>query len=419
MALSGQARSVDHLLEVGQILPPVSPLWRHARALLPSLGALCLLSLGVAVSYLTCFILSGARLVLLVLARLGTSTRLCLLLGRRLLHFERRWQLALLDESLLEQVVHCGHLVVLVAIQALRGVVLLKAVSFEVAEEGRLDRNLVLPDDQPLALADGLVGLVPGVLLDLGGGEALVGVGLEDLVDQVDALRGKALGHLELAAQDFLVQLRSGLVFKRQIAGHHGEKDDAARPDIDPRTVVLQPVDHLRCCVAGRATGRFQHLTLLVGVAEAEIDQSNILLMVEEQVLRLEVPVNDAQLVEVLDAADDLLEEFAGFGLLELLLLHDVVEELAPAHELHYQKQLLRRLNDFEQLDDVGMPDELQYVNFASHSLHVSISRDFALFEDFDRHLGKQKHYSLGWITYETRPGFVSLAVGAAWAGRF
>lgn len=223
MALSRQARPVDHLLEVSQILPPVSSLWRHARALLLSLSALCLFSLSVAISYLTCFILSGAGVVLLVLARLGTPTRLCLLLCWRLLHFERRRQLALLDESLLEQVVHCGHLVVLVAVQALSGIVFLEAVSFEVAEEGRLDRNLVLPDDQPLALADGLIGLVPGVLLDLGCGEALVGVRLEDLVDQIDALGGEALGHLELAAQDFLVQLRSGLVFKRQIAGHHGE----------------------------------------------------------------------------------------------------------------------------------------------------------------------------------------------------
>ena len=126
--------------------------------------------------------------------------------------------------------------------------------------------------------------------------------------------------------------------------------------------------------------------------------------MIEQQVLRLEIPMNNSQLVEVLDAADDLLEEFAGFGFLELLLFHDVVEELAPAHELHDQKQLLRRLDDFEQLDDIGMPDELQNVNFASDTLDVSISRDFALFEDFDRHLGKQKHYSLGWITYETRP---------------
>ena len=67
----------------------------------------------------------------------------------------------------MKEVVHCGHLVVLVAIQTLCSIVFLKAVAFKVAKQRGLDRNLVLSNDQALALADGLVGLIPRVLLDL------------------------------------------------------------------------------------------------------------------------------------------------------------------------------------------------------------------------------------------------------------
>ena len=125
--------------------------------------------------------------------------------------------------------------------------------------------------------------------------------------------------------------------------------------------------------------------------------------------------MHDAQLMQILDAADDLLEEFAGLGLLELLLFDDVVEELAAAHELHDQKQLLRRLDDLEQLDDVRVPDQLEDVDFARDALYVSISSDFALFEDFDRHLGKQTHYSLGWeqlMKHAATPRFASYDQG-------
>lgn len=91
--------------------------------------------------------------------------------------------------------------------------------------------------------------------------------------------------------------------------------------------------------------------------------------------------------MEVLDSTDDLLEELAGLLLLQFLLLDDVVEEFAPTDELHDQEQLLGRLDDFEELDDVGVPDQLQNVNLSSDSLHVSLPRNLALLQDFDCHL--------------------------------
>ena len=94
--------------------------------------------------------------------------------------------------------------------------------------------------------------------------------------------------------------------------------------------------------------------------------------------------MDDAELMEVLHAADDLLEELAGFSLLQLLFLYDIVEKLAATDKLHDKEELLRRLNDFEQLDDVRVPDQLQNIDLTSDSLYVSIARDFALFKNFD-----------------------------------
>ena len=87
----------------------------------------------------------------------------------------------------MQQIVHCRHLVVLVAVQALRRIVLLEAVAFEVSEERGLDRDLVFANDQALAPANWRVGLVPGVLLDLLSSESLVRVGLQDFVYQIHA----------------------------------------------------------------------------------------------------------------------------------------------------------------------------------------------------------------------------------------
>ena len=77
---------------------------------------------------------------------------------------------------------------------------------------------------------------------------------------------------------------------------------------------------------------------MLVGIAEPKINQLQIVLVVEQQILWLEISVNDAQLVQVLDRALDLLEELARLLLSQLLLLDDVVEELAPRNILHDQE---------------------------------------------------------------------------------
>ena len=88
--------------------------------------------------------------------------------------------------------------------------------------------------------------------------------------------------------------------------------------------------DHLGSCVAGGATGCLERLAILVHVRESKIHNLDVVLVIKQQVLRLQIPMADLDLVDVLDAGDDLLDEPASFLLLETLTLDNVVEELAP-----------------------------------------------------------------------------------------
>ena len=92
-----------------------------------------------------------------------------------------------------------------------------------------------------------------------------------------------------------------------------------------------------------------------------------------------------------------MLEELARLGLLQLLLLDDVVEQLAATHKLHDEEQLLRRLDNLEELDDVRMPDQLQDINLSSDALDVGLAGDLALFKYFYRYLSLKKNRELCW----------------------
>jgi hypothetical protein len=69
--------------------------------------------------------------------------------------------------------------------------------------------------------------------------------------------------------------------------------------------------------VAGRAAGRLELFVLVVDVAEAEVDELDVAEEVDEDVGRLDVAVRAADLVEVADGGDELLEELAGLGFVE------------------------------------------------------------------------------------------------------
>lgn len=144
---------------------------------------------------------------------------------------------------------------------------------------------------------------------------------------------------------------------------------------------------HLRSGVAGASARCLECCAWLVEVAQAEIDNLQRLVVVDEQVLGLEVPVADSELVDVVDARNELLEVLACLLFLQFLVLHNEVEQLAALHELHDQIEVLLRLNDLVDLHHVGMVQLLQYLDLSTDALHVLFLFNTRFFQYFDSNL--------------------------------
>jgi len=195
--------------------------------------------------------------------------------------------------------------------------------------------DLVLADDDAVCLVGGAELLEPLAFSYLVQVEPGVRVCVEDALEQFLALVGEYLGGFIVASHDLLVEFAGAGVLEGQVAAEHGVEDDAAAPDVCPQTVVAFARYHFGSSVAGTAAGGLEPLAGLVVVGESEVYDFDVVAVVEEEVLGLEVAVDDAVLVDVVDACDDLLHEGDGLLLAESLVLDDVVEELAALCVLH------------------------------------------------------------------------------------
>ena len=90
------------------------------------------------------------------------------------------------------------------------------------------------------------------------------------------------------------------------MATDHGVENNATTPQVTLEPRVSLASDHLGRCVTRRTTGCLQEPLLLkvVHIGQAEIDYFNVLVFVEQQVLRLKISVADARPVDVVHAAN-------------------------------------------------------------------------------------------------------------------
>jgi hypothetical protein len=80
----------------------------------------------------------------------------------------------------------------------------------------------------------------------------------------------------------------------------------------------------------------------------------------------------DLQLVQVLDAGENLLQEASGLLLPDPLVGNNMVEELAATRILHNQEELFFGLNNLVELNDDWVSEYLENVDFAADSLRVA-----------------------------------------------
>lgn len=96
--------------------------------------------------------------------------------------------------------------------------------------------------------------------------------------------------------------------------------------------------------------------------------------------------------MQVFDPRNYLVEELACFWLFNSLILNNVIEQLAAASVLHDQVELFGSLDYlkrtvllvekpyFIKLDYIGVPNQLENVDFSCDSLHVCDILDLVFF---------------------------------------
>jgi len=161
--------------------------------------------------------------------------------------------------------------------------------------------------------------------------------------------------------QDLPVHLIRVLIVKGRETSQHLIQEHTKRPPIDSFGVALS-VQQLGREVLWRSTESVcLVLVLHVQLAQAEIAERDVADVVDEDVLRLEIAVDDAEAVQALECAEQFGGVEAGAVDVEALLFLQMVEKLATVYESEHQVKLLRRLEGELKRHNEGVVDLRQY----------------------------------------------------------
>jgi hypothetical protein len=160
------------------------------------------------------------------------------------------------------------------------------------------------------------------------------------------------------AALDLLVQSLHVLVVKRDFTAHQNIDDDAKTPHIHLGARVSFGSEKLGC---GEIETPTESLEVTAGgkqVAEPKVDDLDVAILADEDIFNLEVAVDDAIPMAVVEGAGDLAGEFAGLFLLEFAVGDDVVEHLTSVDKLEEHVPVIVGPNDISQAADMRMVQE-------------------------------------------------------------
>mmetsp|Transcript_12440 Transcript_12440/g.32960 ORF Transcript_12440/g.32960 Transcript_12440/m.32960 type:complete len:541 (+) Transcript_12440:91-1713(+) len=213
--------------------------------------------------------------------------------------------------------------------------------------------------------------------------QPLLGVALQQPLDQRLCLgrnpRPDPALHLVLPRQHKIQRLLLGAPKERVLAREHVPQNHPARPHVDGRAVRLLPQDLRRDKRGGADHAAMQGVLLVV---EAGVERAGEAEVCEhamqgeggalaEDVLGLEVAVDDAVVVQVLDAGDDLVHGLGGVLFGELGLHGKDIVERATVAEFHDNEEIVGVFEDVEGLDEVGVLDGGGDVDLADDLLQL------------------------------------------------
>jgi hypothetical protein len=125
------------------------------------------------------------------------------------------------------------------------------------------------------------------------------------------------------------------VLVKGQLAHQQCVEYDAETPDIHLFSRILLPLQHLGRTVAHRAAPCLQVVGLaLVFSREAEVDQLDVAVLVEQDVLEFQVAVDAGLVVDVCNGADELGEDALDLGRFEGAVVEEVVVQFVACRRV-------------------------------------------------------------------------------------
>ncbi len=244
-----------------------------------------------------------------------------------------------------------------------------------------------------LELHVGLVGVGggvaehPGVSEDLGDGETLVRVDLQQSGEQILSLETDGLGKSEGRAADGGKHFAHVVALEGNSGKEHRVQHDPETPVVDVIPFISFVGDDFWGNVGRSATLFLDDDSSRVDLADSEVADLYTSLSVQKDVVELDVAMKDAAGMDVSQSVHDLSEHVSGLGFGQSASLLQIPKEVPTCRELHDDEDVQSVLEDLEETDDVGMSDLLEDVDLLEDLVPRELVLHVRLVDRLDGHV--------------------------------
>ena len=181
----------------------------------------------------------------------------------------------------------------------------------------------------------------------------------------------------------------------RQLPGEHLVKHHAQGIDIGPLVHILRALQLLRGHVVGRPNGRAaggelgRRLCVADQLGDAEVGDLHPAAGIEQDVLRLDVAMENAFVVRILQRLANPGHQGQGLGRCEPARLHGLAQ-VDPIHILHHQKEKLTRLAEIIDRHNARVVQARQHPGLPVESLGERRVGPRAVLQELERHAAIQ-----------------------------
>ena len=108
-----------------------------------------------------------------------------------------------------------------------------------------------------------------------------------------------------------MIEFGSFRILKGKTATQHGIQDNATTPNINHNSLIpIFALNHFRGSITRRSTSSLKFLILSISIRKSKFNNPNGLVIVDKQILRFQISMNNVKFMNIFDASDDLLEDF-------------------------------------------------------------------------------------------------------------